>query len=186
MKKIALAALLAASFGAHAAVITFDGLNQNGTVPIANGYAGLNWSDFYTTNAPVQFPGSGYAVDTISGEVAYNGYAQPATISATSSAGFTLNSGYFAAAWINENAVFTARFEDGSTATKTFAITTGSPVFETFGWHDLASVTMVGDGGSHIAVENLNAAAVPEPAETSLLLAGLGAIALVARRRKQA
>ena len=183
MKKIALAALLAASFGAHAAVITFDDTPVGG---IANGYAGLNWNNFYTLEATGGYQSTGYGTGTISGEVAYNGYGSAATISAPSSTGFALTSGYFTAAWFDETAVFNATFEDGSTATKSFAITTGGPVFEKFGWQNLASVTIVGDGGSQIVLENLNTTAVPEPAETSLLLAGLGAIALVARRRKQA
>ncbi|MGN6528734.1 MAG: PEP-CTERM sorting domain-containing protein [Burkholderiaceae bacterium] len=197
MKKIAFAALLAASFGAHADVATFDSFANE--VAVTNGYAGVNWNNFYTIDGVAAgYPTSGYAKGAVSGSmVALNWFGAPATVSAIDGSGFDLNNGYFTAAWNNGLTVSAAAtFENGTTATKSFTVNPSGPSLESFGWTDLKSVTFtsfggtdagLGGGGNHFAVDNLNfSAAVPEPAETSLLLAGLGAIALVARRRKQA
>lgn len=194
MKKIVLAALVAASFGSQAAVLDFE--SQTNFSPVTNGYGGMDWSNFYTLNSSTySAQQSGYVHGTTSGhEVAYNAYANPASILATSNAGFDLYSGNFTAAWNNGLTIqASAVFEGGATDVKTFVVDTSHPTNEIFGWTNLASVTFssfggvdqnLGGSGTHFAMDDLNTSAVPEPASTTLLLAGLGAVALVARRRK--
>ena len=199
MKKLALAALLALSFGAAQAsnVITFDSLGSGSF--ISNGYAGLNWSNFATLNG-VTDNNSGYQNGVVSrNNVAFNSSANPATISATSAAGFSLSDGFFTAAWNNGlHVTVNAVFENATTATETFTLNTTGPIDEYFGWNNLAKVTFssfggtsagLAGGGEHFALDNLNIAptvAVPEPATDALLMLGLVAVGLGIRRRKMA
>lgn len=194
MKKLLLAALVAASFGAHADVIDFE--SQVNFQAVANGYAGLDWSNFYSLDSTTYSQqSSGYIPGTTSGhEVAYNAFGSPASILATNAAGFDLHDANFTAAWNDGlNVRADAVFENGSTASTTFVLGTAQHSNEVFGWTGLASVTFtsfggtdmgLGGSGTHFALDDVNTSAVPEPASTTLLLAGLGAVALVARRRK--
>lgn len=199
MKKIALAALLAASLGAaHAGVVTFEGVSTRAAVP--NGYGGLNWSNFYTVNGADSFHvGTGYQHGLVSGtEVAFNSGGNPATVSASSAHGFDLGDAWFTGAWNDGlQIVASATFEDGTHASKTFLVNTSAPIDEFFNWNGLASVTFVSSGGkqnfalsgggTHFALDNLNTAlAVPEASNAALLLAGLGLLAVAARRRRAA
>jgi hypothetical protein len=191
MKKIALAALLAGSFGAHAEVLNFDDLSN---YAVLGNYHGLHFDNFEALDTTGYRP-SGYVNGVVSkSNVAFNAYGAPASISG---AGFTLDSGYFTAAWTNGlNVVVDATFEDGSTVSKYFMIDSSSPSLESFNWTNLSSVTFTSSGGTyagfgpsgeHFALDNLSVtAAVPEPGEASLLLAGLGAVALASRGRRQA
>lgn len=196
MKKIALAALLAASFGlAHAEVITFEGVATSAAIPA--GYGGVNWSNFYTLNATSgSYAHSGYIHAIESGSfVAFNSGGAPASISATSAAGFDLTDGFFTGAWNNGLHINAkATFENGSTAAKDFLVNTSGPIDVVFGWTDLKSVTFssfggtpqagFGGAGTQFAVDNINTTpAVPEPANLALLLAGVGLLGVVARRR---
>lgn len=199
MKKLALAALLALSFGAAQAsnVITFDSLANGAS--ISNGYSGLNWSNFSALNG-VTDNNSGYQNGVVSrNNVAYNRNGTPASISATSAAGFSLSDGFFTAAWDNGlHVTVNAVFENATTATETFTLNTSGPTDEFFGWNNLASVTFASSGGvpaglagggEHFALDNLNiapTAAVPEPATDALLMLGLVAVGLGIRRRKMA
>jgi hypothetical protein len=192
MKKIALAVLLASAFTAsQAAVITFDDLS-GGESPIANGYAGLNWNNFWSLDG-VHYGSSGYQNGVVSANrVAFNAYGDPASLSGN---GFSLYSGEFTAAWndglqIRADAVF----EGGATSSVTFTANTSGPINEVFGWNNLSSVTFTSFGGTagpwgfngeHFALDNLStAAAVPESSNLALMVAGLGLVGVAARRRK--
>ena len=95
----AVVALGLATPGQAQTLINFDDLNPGFGSQIANGYAGLNWNNFYALNSSVAGP-SGYENGTISSpNVAYNAFGSAASIS--SATPFTLNSGYFTAAWNN-------------------------------------------------------------------------------------
>src|SRR4051812_48082427 len=90
MKKLAVAALLAAMFGvAHATVLDFESSDA-----VSPGYGGLDWTNFGAIDStPV--PLSGYFNGSVSGShVAFNEFASPATIQAIGGGSFTLSDGY--------------------------------------------------------------------------------------------
>ena len=128
--------LAAAPAEAQAAVITFDDLtcSADGT-QIANGYAGLNWSNFYCIDGATAHGGnSGYNAGRVSGShVAYNAFGFPAEFTVTAPGGtkFNFNSVYLTAAW-NDNLVVTiVAYRDGtavSTTTHTLSATAPTPV----------------------------------------------------------
>ena len=120
----ALALLLSAAAlpsGVQAAVITFDDLACLPDIAIPNGYAGLNWSNFYCGDGtdPTYIP-SGYFNGIVSGKnVAYNASANPATFTITAPGGakFNLNSVYLTAAWNDNLNVQIVASRNGTTLT---------------------------------------------------------------------
>ena len=188
------AAVVAAALVAPAAqAVTLDFDSQGGTV--ANGYGGLDWANFYTLDATT-YDASGYVNGLVSPKlVALNGFGNPASISGS---GFTLNSGYFTAAWNDGLTVDAQGFVGGVlTFSKTFVIDTAGPTLEAFNWANLSGVTFTSSGGvshgyngggEHFALDNLTvneSGAVPEPASWALMLGGFGMVggAMRARRR---
>lgn len=198
MKKIALAALLAASLGAaHADVLTFEGVSTAAAIP--NGYGGLDWSNFYTHSGTdtANYAGTGYVNGLVSGtQDAFNSGGAPATVSAMSALGFSLSDAYFSGAWANNlKIVAAATFENGTHDSKTFFVSTTGPVDEHFNWNGLASITFTSSGGTtqsglhgsgtQFVLDNFNTTpAVPEASNAALLLAGIGLLAAAARRRR--
>ena len=187
-----LVAFAALSGAAHATTLTFDDLV--GEQQIANGYAGLDWSNFFVLPGTQDGP-SGYENGTVSTpNVAYNAFGNPASISADTSP-FSLNSGYFTAAW-NDGLTVSVVGQVGGvdTYSTSFEIDTQAAVLETFNWADLSSVTFTSFGGTnhgyngtgpHFALDNLTVnvtGAVPEPATWAMMLAGFGMIGMAMRK----
>ncbi len=186
-----------AAASASIETITFDNLpSQNGSTytAVQNGYAGLNWDQLSVVDTALQTTNhgvSGYTNSVVSANnVAFNIWGTPATISAMSSSGFTLYSGYFTAGWNNGlNVQAVATFENGTSATNSFILNTSSRSNIQFNWNHLASVTFTSSGGTNpgyvgsgtqFAFDNLTVdpvAAVPVPSAIwlfSTALAGLG------------
>jgi len=83
----------------------------------------------------------------------------------------------------NVAVTFTGTKLDHSTVTQTFTVNDGAPQTFTFaGFTNLASVTW-SDNAMYHQFDNVNVAAVPEPETYAMLLAGLGLIGFMARRR---
>jgi len=158
----------------------------------------VNWTNFYELDSTYSgYTGTGYRNGTVSGKhIAYNSGGTQASISATSALGFDLTDAYFAGAWNNNlNIVANATFENGTHASKSFHVSTTGAYDEIFNWIDLASVTFVSSGGTRqaglsgagtqFALDNVNTTpAVPEPANVALMLAGVGLLGVIARRRR--
>jgi hypothetical protein len=187
-------------YSADAATLTFDDINAGQiAAQIPNGYGGVNWDNFYTLDA-VNFDlnPSGYNNGLVSNNnVAYNGFANPASISAISSP-FSLVSGYFTGAWNNGLTIDVVGQVAGvNTYFTSFVVDSAKPTLETFNWSNLSSVTFSSSGGAsagfagggeHFALDNLTlngvASAVPEPSTWVMMFIGLGVVGAAMRSRK--
>jgi opacity protein-like surface antigen len=189
IKSLAAGGLFAvcATLSSHALaeVITFDDINTaNGYVQISNGYHGFDWNNFYVIPSNY-YPSSGYDFGTVSApNVAFNASANPASFSSVTA--FSLNSVEVTKAW---DAGIT-RFDGyvGNTLTYSMDVTssTTAPTSAVFNWSGLNKVVMSdGNSTNHTAIDNLSVTAVPEPETYALMLAGLGLMGAMARRRNK-
>jgi len=198
---VTLAALACPSL-ISAQTITFDDLNPSTLpgatypfeAPIPNGYAGLQWNNFWVLDVPLNLqadPGAtGYKNGLVSGNnIALNAGGNPALISAGA---FNLNSAYLTAAWNNGLQVEVQGFVDGTlTYDNTYTVNTTAPSSINFNYLDVDEVNFISSGGTsagysgrgtQFAMDNLTISTVPEPA--SLTFGGLGGLAsLLAFRR---
>jgi hypothetical protein len=177
-----------------ATTITFDTLPGNGSL-IANGYSGLDWSNFGVSNGG-DLPASGYINGRVSGlNTAFNGYGNLASFSAATP--FTLTSGYFTGAWNDGLTVNVLGLSNGvQVYSDSFVVNTSGPTLRTFDWANLTSVTFssfggtdvgFGGGGTQFALDNLtiDASAVPEPATWAMMLVGFGMMGASMRYRRR-
>ena len=181
---------LAASAAANAnTVINFDDLTAGrwGT-EIQNGYSGLNWSNFYILNGNSFDSSSGYGTGTVSApNVAFNGAGNPASFS--SATAFNLATIDVTKAWASGITHFDGYVGNILTYSMNVSSTTAGPTLATFNWNGLNKVTMSDGNSTHqTAIDNLTlgnvVAAVPEPETYAMLLAGLGLMGAITRRRQ--
>ncbi|EHC12860.1 PEP-CTERM sorting domain-containing protein [Fischerella thermalis CCMEE 5273] len=200
-KKLLKIATIAVSFGIAAAIahtkqaqavtITFDDLpgSQN---PIANGYAGLNWENFYYLNT-TSFTPSGYVNGTVSPEnVAYNGFEKTVAISTVDDI-FDFNSAYLTAAWNENLTVLVEGFIGGESGqrkySQTVLLNTQAPTLFRFDFLGIDYLRFTSSGGNnagyngkgtHFAMDNFSfnkkTKPVPEPITIfgSLAAGGMG------------
>jgi hypothetical protein len=184
------------SVPARAQLITFDDLTPSGFGSlIPNGYQGYNWSNWYALNSSSNFYNpSGYQNGSVSPEnVAFNGFADPASVSSGST--FTASSVYVTAAWNDGLNVLIEGLNGGVGMFSTVVVvdTTG-PTFVPLGWSGIDELRISGSGGTahyttgahHVVIDNLslNATAnVPEGGSLALLGAGLVPLGFALRRR---
>lgn len=187
----AIAAALLAGVNAQATVITFD--NQVNGSPVSSGYAGLNWNgSIYALNQSSYgnssiFPSASTAV--------YNGYGiQTVTISGGL---FDLNGAYFtgwaangqAVSYTSTNVTLTGYLAGVNMGSVTSALVANAFtwVAADFGTIDSFTITNNGNGSQWWLMDNLtiNEArnSVPEPGSLALLGLGLGAMAVLRRRK---
>lgn len=172
---------------------------------LAAGFSQAAVIDFTTSHAAI---GPSFA-DTVDG-IAFNSnsligitlnktalvetIATKLTVSTTSGLGFDLNSFQLADVLnlgLSNNVLLAWTFENGTTGSTTLTLDKkrGFQTFDFSSLHldNLASFTL--KGGSNLTsfqLDNLNVTVVPEPGSVAMLLAGLGLLGTVARRRRQA
>jgi PEP-CTERM motif len=191
---VAVASTLLASTAANAVVLTFDDLPGTlGYIP--NGYGGLQWDNFGSTNSSGT-PGTGYDTGSVSGlNTAFNLFGSAASFS--SATAFSLRDAFFTGAWNDGLQIHVVATGGSNTYTSDFTVDTSGPLNVFFNWSNINTVTFtsfggiahpgLNGGGTHFAMDNLAinevASAVPEPETYIMLLAGLGFIGFMARRR---
>jgi hypothetical protein len=201
--KIAALALLAGvtfySQSATATTITFDDLTDNGSgTPIANGYQGLNWTNWFVLNTPaftlVSGP-NGFAAGTVSPpNVAFNGAGDDAIFSDNT---FTFNSVSLTAAWRNGLQVtITGKLLGVTTDMVTVSLSATTPRLEILNWVGIDEIDLSATGGvqdpmysgdgTQVAMDNLIVTApipTPEPSNLGILIGALGGLAFAHRLR---
>jgi hypothetical protein len=179
---------------ARALTVNFDDLSASIT-PISNGYAGLDWNNFYAFKPETNgFGGTGYGNGRVSLQnVAYNGFGSPAEISSGSS--FTFNSTYLTGAWSNGLDILVEGFQGGNSLfTRSLTVGSTSPTLFTFDWVGIDRLKFTSSGGvdagyngggDHFAMDNFTfnepITTVPTPA----LLPGLIGMGFTAWRKRK-
>lgn len=183
---------------ATAETITFDTIQTASLADVPNGYEGFNWNYILVENA------SNLAKQGVTGysngleslpNVAFTDCCNTASFSRPSS--FTLDSGYFSAAWLNDLDISVTGYSGTDLLySTTFTVNATGPILETFNWSGITSVVFSASGGTpagfpithidgrQIVMDNLIVSGVsPVPLPNSLTafasaligLAGLGA-----------
>lgn len=185
---LAAAFALSAQVAAAPLTITFDDLvpDPYGTL-VANGYAGLDWSNFAVLRGAGAYLGSSYEHAVVSpANTAFNGWGQPASFSSRS-ATFSLISLYVTKAWNDGVTHFAGYAGDTLLYALDVNTTMAGPTLVNFsGWDQLTRVVISdGDGSAQSALDNITINAVPEPATYAMLAGGLLLLAGVQRRQRQ-
>ena len=184
-----LAVLAACAASAHASVINFDDVSNPGCCgwPAA-GYGGFYWSG---GDGPTSWVIGEESAHVFGGTQAHSGsnYAWSnggTSLELKSATGGTFD---FTSMWARSgwpSSGYTVNgYLDGNLVGSTHVGVTTTYSFATFDLVGIDDLTIVGDGGN-LLIDDINTgatAAVPEPSEIALMLAGLGGLAALARRR---
>ena len=172
----------------QAVTLDFEGIGSY--VPIPNGYGMLNWQNFWVVD-PVRegLVPSGYVNGIVSGtHVAYNAFADPASILQTTSP-IVLHSTYLTGAWNNGLSIRADGYLGGILKyTKTVTVSAFDHTLVSYEFINVDRVQWTswggvnagfGGSGTHFAMDDLSYDAVPEP--SSLLALAIGAGGLIGR-----
>jgi hypothetical protein len=185
-------AVISTPGSAKALTVNFDDLSAS-IAPISNGYAGLDWNNFYAFNSGSV--ATGYTNGRVSLQnVAFNADGRPAEISSAGT--FTFNSTYLTGAWNNGLDILVEGFQGGTSLfTRSLTVDSTSPTLFTFDWVGIDRLKFTSSGGvdagyngggTHFAMDNFTfnepITTVPTPA----LLPGLIGMGFTAWRKRKA
>ena len=183
---------------AQASVFYFDDVTEDSEATIADGYGGLNWSNFWVQNpvlGQVTDLDSGFYNGMVSeGYTAFNGLGGAAEISSDSP--FDFNSAYFSSAyrWGLEITV-TGFLNSSQVYQQKTVVNTDSAQLFTLNFVGIDRLVLSSTGGDvylgsgyHFTMDNasINTAPVPVPAAVWLFGSAIFGLAGIARRKKAA
>jgi hypothetical protein len=168
-------------------VILFDDLSDQ-NVPIPNGYAGLDWSDFSSISASYD-PYGAFPVAAVSQPNIAYGYDASQKQIITSTSPFAFNSGYFTSISADGDLIATGYVGSTPTYSKTFAINDAGPTLVNFDWSGIDELTFDDSDSFNWGVDNLDVteSTAPEPRTSVVFMCGSLALAgmLLSTRKKR-
>ncbi|MDD4881070.1 MAG: PEP-CTERM sorting domain-containing protein [Gallionellaceae bacterium] len=153
-------------------------------------YGGLQWDsriklinqDYYLGTGDTNYSGAGYHTGVVSGDWAiYN--IDASAVSFYDTAAFTFMSADVTRATSDGSVSFYGYRNGVQTESMVVNATTSGPTLVNFNWTNVDKVTFSSDG-SDAVLDNITVSAVPEPETYAMLMAGLGMMGFVARRRR--
>jgi hypothetical protein len=198
MKKIHFYLLCFALFGlnigaAQASLLDFDSVTADPEATIANGYSGLNWSNFWVqdpVSSGVADLESGFYNGVVSGNYsAFNANGGNAEIS--SSTLFDFNSAYFSAAYRWGLEITATGFRNGSQQyQQQFMVNTDAAQLFTLNFTGIDRLEFVTTGGEayvgegfHFTMDNASVTTVPVPATVWLFGSAIAGLIGITRRK---
>jgi hypothetical protein len=179
-----LAATLFGAAAAQATVVSFDDLTGGGGL-VANGYGGVNWNGNWTWYDRPQPPYNALSPATR----IFSSYdpPKPGDVEGSSfsfSGDVIFNGAYFAGD--GDGVIQFALYNDGGLVATSGTLTTSStPTFLSSGYAGAVDQVAVRGRKSYVMDDvTFNATAVPEPESYALLLAGLGVLGFIGKRRR--
>jgi hypothetical protein len=175
-------ALLAAWTLANAAVVHFDDLSGDESLPIDAGYAGFNWDNMGTIRADA-YPGSGFEAGVVSpANAAYNWFGQPATISKADGNAWAFTGAYFTSAWIDQE-ISLEGWRNGQLllTSGAFTLDATAPRWVQLDWAGIDTLVIYNSSPTAWAMDEFT---VPEPGSLALMGVSLAGLVTARRRRK--
>lgn len=190
VRTLLLVASILGATAASAEIITFDDIDGSSYPNLGVGYHGLDWGvsgkEIHALNATNYCSDCGYRNNMVSADnVAFNWNGdQPRDI--TMAAGtFTLNGGWWGAAWGNQSLRFEG-YNDGVLlySSDSYAVTTLAPIYVGLNWAGIDQFRIIGTGDWWVLDDlEINGNAVPEPGMLGLF--ALSMLGLFATRRRR-
>ena len=193
------ALLIAVSSIGHAQVLDFEALSGSDIRYFSN-YGGFTWSNFHANEvARMNGEGAYQWAPTSGGTVIVNSGGRDSSLIKTGGGLFDFGSANMMSAWNTGLQVTVTGWLNGASLyTKTITLATkvsGAEIFNFAGIDKLtfhaqggiADTSLWGGSGTHFTMDDMNfglTTAVPEPSTYAMMMAGLGLIGFVARRRK--
>lgn len=174
LTSIALAASLAAgATSASATVLNFDDLTASDEMPAT--YGGLDWSGWSYYDI-VQFPYTPASAPT-------RLYDRNNDNAFSSASGFTFQGADFSGA-STTSVRFDMYLHGSLVASSVTVLTSALPAFLSSGYSGLVDkVVVISNAPQYFVMDNVTINAVPEPETYAMMLAGLGLLGFMARRK---